>query len=85
MLEMCIHSHALVFKALDGNGNGRLSRQVRKRDAFLCLYVLVTLERDLYGLCCAAQGAAFLCVLTCCEQEFEDYWVANMQVTALRR
>ena len=41
--------------------------------------------RVCYALCCAAQGAAFRCVLTCCEQEFEDYWVANMQVTALRR
>jgi hypothetical protein len=46
-----------VFKALDGNGDGRLSRQVRKRDAFLCLYVLVTFgEGFLWSVLCSARS-----------------------------
>ena len=42
-----------IFKVLDGNGDGRLSRQVMKRDAFLCLYLLVTF------------GEGFLCSVLC--------------------
>ena len=49
-----------VFKALDGNGDGRLSRQVRKLDAFLCLYVLVTFgEVFLCSVLCSAKAMLF--------------------------
>jgi hypothetical protein len=76
-----------VFKALDGNGDGRLSRQVRNRDAFLCLHILVIGDIG-EGFVCSVLCSARSCFslrFDVCEQEFEDYWVANMQGTALRR
>ena len=49
-----------IFKVLDGNGDGRLSRQVMKRDAFLCLYLLVTFgEGFLCSVLCSAKAMLF--------------------------
>lgn len=72
---------AAVFKVLDGNADGRLTRQVKFLDD-----VGDDVRVTFLSMRCIFFPRVF-CFFFCLHayvKEFEDYWIGNMQSTLLR-